>query len=225
MRAERLPRLRPLAKRGLFYVAIVLTSPLWVPVRLERAWARGERWFAACSELLSLVPGVPGILLRRGFYRMTLEGCAEDCHIGFGTTVPHTRVSIGRGVYIGNRCTIGMVTIEDHVAIGSNVDVLSGRHHHNFGDPDRPILEQGGTFAMIRIGRNSWIGNGAIVMADIGPESVVGAGSVVVKPIPMRSVAVGNPATVKKPVSCGPTPDPTTRILEYPGPPQPAFAQ
>jgi acetyltransferase-like isoleucine patch superfamily enzyme len=225
MRRERLRRLRPLVKRGLFYVAIVLTTPFWLPARLERAWTGAERWFAGCSELLSLVPGLTGVLLRRGFYHMTLESCAEDCHIGFGTTLPHRQVRIGRRTYIGNRCIIGMVTIEDDVAIGSNVDVLSGRHHHNFGDPTRPILEQGGTYAMIRIGRNSWIGNGAIVMADIGPECVIGAGSVVVKPIPTRSVAVGNPATVKKPVGDGPTFDPTPRILEYPGSSQTACAR
>jgi acetyltransferase-like isoleucine patch superfamily enzyme len=54
------------------------------------------------------------------------------------------------------------------------------------------------TFTRIRIGRNAWIGNSAVVMADVGDNGVIGAGSVVVKPIPADSVAVGNPAMVNK---------------------------
>jgi acetyltransferase-like isoleucine patch superfamily enzyme len=88
--------------------------------------------------------------------------------------------------------------IEDDVAIGSNVDILSGRHQHGFSDLGRPVRDQGGVFQAIRIGRNAWIGNSAVVMADVGDDCVIGAGSVVVRAIPARSVAAGNPATVKR---------------------------
>jgi acetyltransferase-like isoleucine patch superfamily enzyme len=179
-------------------VAVVLTAPLWLPARLQAWLTGGEGVFAGCSEVLSLFPGLPGVYLRRGFYRMCLEACALDCHIGFGTTFAHPQARVGRGVYVGNRCTLGRVDIGDHVAIGSNVDVLSGRHQHDFDRRDVPIQEQGGTFAPVRVGRNSWVGNGAVVMADVGDECVIGAGSVVVKPVPAGAVAVGNPATVKK---------------------------
>jgi acetyltransferase-like isoleucine patch superfamily enzyme len=185
-------------RAALVAVAVVLTAPLWLPARLQAWLTGGEGAFAGCSELLSLFPGLPGVYLRRGFYRMCLEACAIDCHIGFGTTLAHPEVHIGRGVYVGNRCTLGKAVIGDHVAIGSNVDVLSGRHQHHFGRRDTPIQEQGGTFAPVRIGRNSWVGNGAVIMADVGDECVIGAGSVVVKPIPTGAVAAGNPATVKK---------------------------
>jgi acetyltransferase-like isoleucine patch superfamily enzyme len=89
-----------------------------------------------------------------------------------------------------------MVAIEEDVTIGSNVDLLSGRRQHHFDDFDSPIQKQGGTLTAIRIGRNSWIGNSAVIMSDIGADCVIGAGSVVVKPIPGRSVAAGNPAYV-----------------------------
>jgi acetyltransferase-like isoleucine patch superfamily enzyme len=179
-------------------VAVALTAPLWLPARLQALLTGGEGVFAGCSELIALVPGLPGVYLRRGFYRMCLEACALDCHIGFGTTVAHPQARVGRGVYVGNRCTLGKVVIEDHAALGSNVDILSGRHQHHFGRRDVPILEQGGTFAHVRIGRNSWVGNSAVVMADVGDECVVGAGSVVVKPVPPGAVVAGNPATVRK---------------------------
>jgi glycosyltransferase involved in cell wall biosynthesis/acetyltransferase-like isoleucine patch superfamily enzyme len=207
-RAGRRPGVRPGVKSALKAamgaVATVLTAPCWVPARLEAVLTGGEQVFGTCSELLSLVPGKVGVYLRRGYYRVCLTSAAADCHIGFGTTIAHPRVRIGRGVYIGSRCMIGQADIEDHVTIGSNVDILSGRHQHHTGDLDRPIQEQGGVFWPVRIGRNSWVGNSAVVMADVGRDCVIGAGSVVVKPIPDRSVAVGNPAAVKKTRGTGP---------------------
>ncbi|MGH9708570.1 MAG: hypothetical protein ACRD5R_17610, partial [Candidatus Acidiferrales bacterium] len=50
----------------------------------------------------------------------------------------------------------------------------------------------------VLIGANCWIGAGAIVMADIGEGPTIGAGAVVANPIPAGSVAVGNPARVKR---------------------------
>jgi acetyltransferase-like isoleucine patch superfamily enzyme len=181
----------------LVLAAMVLTAPLWGLAGLQTVATGGESIFAAFSEMLSLVPGLAGIYLRRGFYCMCLEACAPDCHIGFGTTLAHRQVRIGRGVYIGNRCTLGQVIIEDYTAIGSNVDILSGRYQHHFDQLDTVILNQERSFRRIRIGCNCWIGNSAVIMDDIGPGSVIGAGSVVVKPIPAACVAVGNPAVVK----------------------------
>lgn len=187
---------RALYKAAANATAMALTLPCWLPARLQRALTGGEGFFNTGAELLSMAPGKAGVYLRRGFYRMCLESCGSDCHIGFGTTLSHPQVRIGRGVYVGNCCTVGRAVLEDHVTIGSNVDLLSGRRQHNFDDPIRPIQEQGGIFTRIRIGCNCWIGNGSIVMADVGPRSVIGAGGVVVKPIPAGAVAVGNPARV-----------------------------
>jgi acetyltransferase-like isoleucine patch superfamily enzyme len=185
--------------RDLFVlVAVVLTAPLWLAARAQRRLGGGDSVFAGCSEALSLVPGRVGVFLRRGFYRLTLDACATDCHLGFGTTLAHPQVRIGRGVYIGNRCTLGQVDIGDDATIGSNVDILSGRHQHHFDQLGQPIQDQGGVFTQVRIGRNCWIGNSAVIMADAGADSVIGAGSVVVRPIPAGVVAVGNPAVVKK---------------------------
>jgi maltose O-acetyltransferase len=52
----------------------------------------------------------------------------------------------------------------------------------------------------ITIGKNVWVGSGAIVLGGvtIGDDSVIGAGAVVTKDVPARSVAVGNPARVIK---------------------------
>jgi L-malate glycosyltransferase len=194
----RIPRFAPrrLIKSAGNVAALVLTAPLWSIARFQAAATDNEDCFAFGSELLSLVPGRVGIYLRRGYYRMCLDACSNDVEIGFGTTIAHPQVRIGRRVYIGNRCTIGSVVIGDEVAIGSNVDILSGRYQHNFDDLDRPILEIKPTFQQIVVGRNSWIGNSAVIMAEVGEDCIIGAGSVVVKPISDRSVAVGNPSKV-----------------------------
>jgi acetyltransferase-like isoleucine patch superfamily enzyme len=190
---------RHLVRDMLVFCATVVTAPLWVLTWIEAVGTRGEIVLTTCSELLSLFPGPPGLYLRRAYYHMCLDAFASDCHIGFGTTVAHREIRIGRRVYIGNRCTLGKAIIEDDTLVGSNVDILSGRHQHHFEQRDRPIEQQGGSFRQIRIGSNSWVGNSSVLMADVGEECVIGAGSVVVKPIPPRSVAAGNPAVVKKP--------------------------
>jgi len=195
---RRAPALRPLLRDALVYAGVVLLAPLWLTARVEGRLRLGKNVFTACSELLSLVPGLPGIFLRRSFYHMTLDCCATDCHVGFGTTLAHRETRIGRGVYVGSRCTLGRVTIADDVMIGSNVDILSGRHQHHTGRADVPIQGQGGRYRRVALGRNSWVGNSAVVMADLGEHCVVGAGSVVVRPVPPHAVAVGNPAAVKK---------------------------
>ena len=50
----------------------------------------------------------------------------------------------------------------------------------------------------IRIGRNVWIGGGAIILpgVTIGDNALIGAGSVVTKDIPSRVFAAGNPCRV-----------------------------
>jgi virginiamycin A acetyltransferase len=125
---------------------------------------------------------------------MTLAVCATDCHIGFGTTFAHPDAEVHVGVYIGSRCTIGSAILAPHVTIGSNVDVLSGRRQHGFGQAGVPVQQQAGQFERVRIGQNSWIGNSSVIMAEVGDGCVIGAGAVVVRPIAAGSVAVGNPA-------------------------------
>ena len=48
------------------------------------------------------------------------------------------------------------------------VQVPSGPRHHGMADLDRPIREQPGTRAVVRIGEGAWIGSAAVVLADVG---------------------------------------------------------
>ncbi len=152
--------------------------------------------FHHASQWLSLLPGFPGIYARREFYRLTLSACSHDCQLSFGTVISHPGTRIGARVYVGLHGNLGLCELGDDVLFGSDVHVLSGTRQHGMEDVDTPINQQAGTLTCVRIGGNTWIGNGARVLADVGEGSAIGAGSVVTREIPPFSVAVGNPARV-----------------------------
>ena len=56
---------RSVLRTVLVGVATLLTAPLWAMARLQCTLTGGEGVFAACSELLSLVPGKPELVIER----------------------------------------------------------------------------------------------------------------------------------------------------------------
>ena len=191
-------RRRSLPKRTLDAIAVLLVLPFVGLYALLRLAVRGrpDTLFQGFSQFFSLGPGLPGDYLRRAFYRLTIDSCAEECSIQFGTIFSTSGVQIGFGVYVGANCNIGHCQIGDDTLLGSNVTILSGKRQHHFARLDVPIRFQGGDYRSVSIGRDVWIGNGAIVMEDVGDQAVVAAGAVVVKPVEARSIVGGNPATV-----------------------------
>ncbi len=171
------------------------TLCVWPLAMLVRV-AGSESFFVAAGQFLALVPGKIGSYLRVAFYGITLESCARDVYIGFGSYFSHPQARVGHGVYIGAYCIVGMTNIGDQCTIGSGVHILSGKRQHGFREIGKPIQQQPGEFTRVTIGENTWIGNGAIVMADIGRQNVIGAGAVVVKPTEDLKVLAGNPAQV-----------------------------
>ncbi|MBU3914885.1 acyltransferase [bacterium] len=179
----------------LLTLSLLVALPFYILYRVLGLFFGIKRIFPGCSQFLSLFPGRAGQILRRGFYLMALKRCSSRCTIDFGTFFPCMDVVLGKHVYIGAHCIISTCVIEDDVIIGSGVHVAN-KEMHQFDSLDKPIRLQGGKRRQIRIGRDCWIGNKAIVMADVGDHCVIGAGSVVTKPVEDRSVAVGNPARV-----------------------------
>jgi maltose O-acetyltransferase len=84
------------------------------------------------------------------------------------------------------------VSIGEKTQIGPPVHIYAADHPR---DPKqrRTGLERG---KPVTIGRNVWIGDGAIILpgVTIGDDAVVGAGSVVTRDVPPSTTFVGNPA-------------------------------
>lgn len=89
---------------------------------------------------------------------------------------------------------LGDVTLGEDVLIGSHVSIINGNRQHGIDRLDIPVREQQGIYPHVTIGRDTWIGDRAIVMANLGAHCVVGAGSVVTKPVADYEIVVGNPA-------------------------------
>jgi virginiamycin A acetyltransferase len=191
-------------------LATLLVLPAYALYVLGRCLLGPERAFPGWSQAFSLVPGLTGVTLRRAFYRLVLPQCGPDCCLGFGVLISHPTAEVGRSVYVGPYCCLGDVTLEDDVLLGAHVSVPNGGGQHGTERLDVPVREQPGTWVRVRIGRDTWIGDRAVVLADVGRHCVIGAGSVVTKPVPDYAVAAGVPAKVIRyrndPAACGLTP-------------------
>ena len=138
-------------------------------------------------------------LLRKMFAEL-----GEDCYI---EPPLHTNMG-GHHVHFGSHiyANFGLTLVDDtHIYVGDctmfgpNVVVATAGH------PILPELrEQGYQYnAPVHIGKNCWIGAGALIMPGItiGDNVVIGAGSVVTKDIPSNTVAVGNPCRVLRKIN------------------------
>jgi maltose O-acetyltransferase len=113
------------------------------------------------------------------------------CDYGFN-------ISLGADVFLNFNCVIldvVKVTIGERTQIGPGVQILAADH------PRDPVERASGLeFGRpVGIGRNVWIGAGAIILpgVSIGDEALIGAGSVVTRDVPAAATAFGNPARVR----------------------------
>ena len=140
---------------------------------------------------------------RQALLRQMLAEVGEDCWIEppFHANWGGRHVHFGRGVYANYGLTLvddTHIYVGDFTMFGPHVTVATAGH------PIWPELrEKQYQYNMpVRIGRNCWLGAGAIVLpgVTIRDNTVVGAGSVVTRDLPENVVAVGNPCRVLRPV-------------------------
>jgi acetyltransferase-like isoleucine patch superfamily enzyme len=187
-------------------LALLLVLPLFLVYRVSSLVLGPGKAFPGWSQLFSLFPGLTGVYLRRAFYRLVLPRCGAHSCISFGVVFSHPTAEIGRSTYVGSYGCLGDVTLEDDVLIGSHVSITNGSGQHGIDRLDIPIREQPGTWPRVTVGRDSWIGDRAVIMANVGKHCVVGAGSVVTRALPDYAIAVGVPAKVIR-YRNGPCPD------------------
>ena len=104
-------------------------------------------------------------------------------------------IHLGAGAFLNFNCVIldvVRVEIGEATQIGPAVQIYAADHPR---DPAqrRSGLEFG---RPVRIGRNVWIGGGAIILPGIvvGDNALIGAGSVVTRDVPAGATVRGNPA-------------------------------
>lgn len=114
---------------------------------------------------------------------------------------PEGRLEIGDRVFINYGTSIGateLIRIGSRCNLGTQVQLMDNDWHRlepelrHERPPSRPIVLED----------NVWLGARVLVLSGvtIGEGSVVGAGSVVINDIPARSLAVGSPARVIRPL-------------------------
>lgn len=123
-------------------------------------------------------------------------------HAGDGATVRAPfycdygyNIFLGSGVFLNFNCVLLDVTpihIGDGTLIGPGVHIYAADHPR---DPEtrRSGLEGG---KPVTVGRNVWIGGGAILLpgVTIADDAIIGAGSVVTRDVAQAATVVGNPA-------------------------------
>ncbi len=126
------------------------------------------------------------------------------CDYGFN-------IRLGAGVFLNFNCVIldvAEVTIGDGTLVGPAVQIYAADH------PRDPAQRRAGLEAgrPVQIGRNVWIGGGAIILPGvrIGDDAVLGAGSVVTRDVPRGATVLGNPAR-SRPRLQGAQSEPLTR--------------
>jgi maltose O-acetyltransferase len=135
-----------------------------------------EVWHAMLGEQLAAVG--PGAMVRPPFH----------CDYGYN-------IRLGANVFLNFNCVIldgGPVTIGDDTRIGPAVQIYTADHPR-----DAALRKTGAESGRpVTIGRNVWIGGGAIILpgVTIGDDAIVGAGSVVTRDVAPGTTVAGNPA-------------------------------
>ena len=171
----------------------MLAGALYDPVDAEirHDQAQAHAWLARYNATLGQAAAVRQALLRERLARLG-NGCEirPPFHCDYGYNL-----ALGDGVFLNFNCVVldvVEVTIGDGTQIAPGVQILTADH------PRDPATRRAGLeFGRpVRIGRNVWIGAGALILpgVTIGDDALVGAGSVVTRDVPAGVIVAGNPA-------------------------------
>lgn len=133
----------------------------------------------------------------------------NTCSFGRNSIIECTGVlsELGESLMIGDNVGIspnftmyvrGKVSIGSDTIVGPNVTIIA--ENHVADTTDIPVRLQGARRKGISIGKDCWIGAGAIILdgVTIGDHSIIGAGAVVTKDVDPQTIVAGIPARAMK---------------------------
>jgi len=200
-----MPEVRRAIKRTLDVCCLPIVGPAVLMCLLEaRLSERADGMFAFWAQTFALVPGLPGVFVRRAFYRRTLESCGRSFFIGFGALFTHRNTIVEDDVFVGPYAIIGSAALRQGCLIGSRCSILSGGALHVLDANLRWMPTDVTRRRRVEIGAHVWLGEASVVLADVGASTMVAAGSVVSATIPPGILVAGNPSRFVRRLIAGP---------------------
>lgn len=171
----------------------MLAGELYSPAdpEIQADQAAAKLWMARYNASMGESAEHRRSLLEERFGAVGAESVVRPpFHVDYGYNI-----FLGANVFFNFGCVVldvVEVTIGDNTQIGPNVQILTADHPRTPAERDAG-LEYG---RPIRIGRNVWIGGGALLLpgVTVGDDAVIGAGSVVTRDVPAGATVAGNPA-------------------------------
>jgi acetyltransferase-like isoleucine patch superfamily enzyme len=198
--------IRCAVKSGIDACCLALVSFCALTCAIEALVSHGnEGLFTFWAQTFALVPGLPGVFLRRAFYRLTLEKCARNFFIGFGALFSHRQVIIEEDVFVGTYALVGSAWLRRGCLIGSRSSIVSGGAIHALDAELRWMPSDLRQLRRIVVGEHSWIGEASLILADVGRSAMVAAGSVVSTAVPPGILVAGNPSRFVRRLTAGPS--------------------
>ena len=167
---------------------------------------RGERYNAEDAELIRERTHAASVL-----HAYNAGGAAADLRRLLGAVGERTTLrapfycDYGYNIFLGERIFLNFgcvlldvcrIEIGDGTQIGPGVQIYAADHPRDAATRARG-LENG---LPVSIGREVWIGGGAIILpgVTVGDGAVIGAGSVVTRDVAAGTTVMGNPARTKE---------------------------
>ncbi len=181
----------------------MLSGEIYDPADKELAPFQLER--IEMIHQFNATPSTPeGMKKRNELVKSMFNEIGEGCYIEppMYANLGCWNVKFGKCVYANFHLTLvddGEITVGDYTLFGPNVTVATAAHPFN-----HDLRSLGYQYNLpVHIGKNCWIGAGALIMpgVSIGDNTVIGAGSVVTKDVPSNVIAFGNPCRVYREIT------------------------
>jgi maltose O-acetyltransferase len=173
--------------------------------RTDKALAAEQRQRRTLMDAYNAIPAIQAEDRRTAMFDLfgkVSEGAIvrSPVYVDYGSNI-----HLGEHVFLNFGCVlldVAVIEIGDRTQIGPNVQILTADH------PRDPRLRETGVECGIpvKIGRNVWIGGGAIILpgVTVGDDAIIGAGAVVTRNVPDGATVAGNPARVLTPKAKSP---------------------